>query len=126
MEEPEKRSFEKEPSFNVVKNTVIQAAIQCRLEIPKEKTDEKFRELALAAMNGDTKAQYRYGKELVRLGQGDEADTWLGLASAHGHIFASYELAALYDSQDNKEMAAAFFGRTFDLTINTIKNSDID
>ena len=118
MEEPEKRSFEKEPSFNVVKNTVIQAAIQCRLEIPKEKTDEKFRELALAAMNGDTKAQYRYGKELV--------DTWLGLTSAHGHIFASYELAALYDSQDNKEMAAAFFGRTFDLTINTIKNSDID
>lgn len=77
-------------------------------------------------MNGDTKAQYRYGKELVRLGQGDEADTWLGLTSAHGHIFASYELAALYDSQDNKEMAAAFFGRTFDLTINTIKNSDID
>ena len=126
LEEPEKRSFEKEPSFNVVKNAVIQAAIQCRSEIPKEKTDEKFRELALAAMNGDTKAQYRYGKELVRLGRGDEADTWLGLASAHGHIFASYELAALYDSQDNKEMAAAFFGRTFDLTINTIKNSDID
>ena len=124
LEEPEKRSFEKEPSFNVVKNAVIQAAIQCRSEIPKEKTDEKFRELALAAMNGDTKAQYRYGKELVRLGRGDEADTWLGLASAHGHIFASYELAALYDSQGNKEMAAAFFGRTFDLTIDTIKNSD--
>ena len=125
LQVPEKRSFEKEPSFNVVKNAVIQAAIQCRVEIPKEKTDEKFRELALAAMNGDTKAQYRYGKELVRLGRGDEADTWLGLASAHGHIFASYELAALYDSQDNKEMAAAFFGRTFDLTIDTIKNSDI-
>ena len=124
LEEPEKRSFEKETSFNVVKNAVIQAAIQCRSEIPKEKTDEKFRELALAAMNGDTKAQYRYGKELVRLGRGDEADTWLGLASAHGHIFASYELAALYDSQGNKEMAAAFFGRTFDLTIDTIKNSD--
>ena len=125
LQVPEKRSFEKEPSFNVVKNAVIQAAIQCRAEIPKEKTDEKFRELALAAMNGDTKAQYRYGKELVRLGRGDEADTWLGLASAHGHIFASYELATLYDSQDNKEMAAAFFGRTFDLTIDTIKNSDI-
>ena len=86
MEEPEKRSFEKEPSFNVVKNTVIQAAIQCRLEIPKEKTDEKFRELALAAMNGDTKAQYRYGKELVRLGQGDEADTCWGLPP-HTAIF---------------------------------------
>ena len=125
LEEPEKRSFEKEPSFNVAKNAVIQAAIQCRSEIPKKKTDEKFRELALVAMNGDTKAQYRYGKELVRLDRGDEADTWLGLASAHGHIFASYELAALYDSQDNKEMAAAFFGRTFDLTIDTIKNSDI-
>ena len=36
------------------------------------------------------------------------------------------QFAAEKTGKDNKEMAAAFFGRTFDLTINTIKNSDID
>ncbi len=124
-DDPPEREFTKEPTFNTVKNAILQAAVQLE---PEPSVDERIAASTLAsnAASGDARYQYQYAKHLLSAGLTEEADIWLRLASVQGHIYASITLAEQYHAAGAADLAQHYFYEAYSQILNTAADANAE